>query len=124
MLREVEPDVIGAVGVHPVEDRRRDLVARRELVGEPVAGGVEQRRALAADRLGDQRAVVRLARELERGRVELAELEVGELGAGGVGEHRAGADRAARVRRPRPERGAAARSRGSSPRRRPRRGRW
>ena len=50
--------------------------------------GVEQRRALAADRLGDQQAVRLGARRGERGRVELAELEVGELGAGGVGHHR------------------------------------
>ena len=43
--------------LHPVEDRQRDLVARRELVGEALAGGVEQGRALAADRLGDQQPV-------------------------------------------------------------------
>ena len=71
-------------------------------------GGVEQRRALAAHRLGDQRAVVLGARQRQRGGVELAELEVGELGAGRVGEHRAGADRAPRVGRALPERRAAA----------------
>ena len=41
----------------PVEDRRGDRVAGRQLVGEALAGGVEQLRALAADRLGDQDAV-------------------------------------------------------------------
>ena len=44
-----------------------------------------QRRALAADRLGDEEALA--ARDAgDRGRVELDELEVGERGAGGVRE--------------------------------------
>ena len=58
------------------------------------APGVEQRRALAADGLGDQQ--VRRAREPGAASavgVELAELEVGQLGAGRVRDHRAGADR-------------------------------
>ena len=70
--------------------------------------GVEQLRALAADRLGDQDAVEAGAGQGERGRVELAELEVGEVGAGGRGEDRAGADRPARVGRAPPERRGAA----------------
>ena len=43
-----------AVGLEPGEDRRGDRVAGGELVGEALAGGVEQGRALAAHRLGDQ----------------------------------------------------------------------
>ncbi len=93
---QVEADRAGAVGGHPIEDRRGDLIAGRELVGEALAGGVEQQRALAANRLGDQPAVEVSARERERGRMELAELEVGEIGARGMGEDRAGADRPAR----------------------------
>ena len=88
-------------------DRERDLVARRELVDEALAVGVEQRRALAADRLGDQEAVAR-AVAAQRGGVELHELEVGQRGAGGVGEQQPGADRAARVGGALPERGHAA----------------
>ena len=38
-------------------DRPRDLIARCELVDEALAGGVEERRALAADRLGDEEAL-------------------------------------------------------------------
>ena len=93
----------------------RHLVARRELVGEAPAGGVEQRRALAADRLGDQGAVVRAPGQRERGRVELAELEVGELGARRRG-------RAPRRRRSRPRgwsSAATARRRRRSPARSP-----
>ena len=105
-------------------DRARDLVARRELVDEALAVGVEQRRALAADRLGDQEALA--ARDAgDRGRVELHELEVGERGAGGVGEQQPDAERAGRVGRARPERGRAAggedRSRARGSRGRPRR---
>ena len=64
---------------------------------------VHEQRALAAQRLGEQEAVVD-----ERGRVELHELEVGERGAGAVGEREPLAERAGRVRRPLPERGVAA----------------
>ena len=62
-----------------------DLIARCQLVGEAAPRGVEQQRSLAADRLGDQPAVERRARQRQRGGVELAELEVGELGAGACG---------------------------------------
>ena len=41
----------------PVPDRPRDLVARRELLDEALAVGVVKRRALAADRLGDEEAL-------------------------------------------------------------------
>ena len=59
---------------------------------------VEQHGALAAQRLGEQEAVVD-----ERGRVELHELEVGQCGAGAVGEREPFAERALRVRRSLPE---------------------
>ena len=60
--------------------RARHLVARRKLVDEALAVGVEQGRALAADRLGDQEALA--ARDAgDCGRVELHELEVGQRGA-------------------------------------------
>ncbi len=80
--------MVGAVGVHAVQDRQGDGVARRQLVGEALAGGVEQRRALAAHRLGHQQPVGLGAGRRERGRVELAELEVGQVGSGGVRHHR------------------------------------
>jgi nucleotide-binding universal stress UspA family protein len=38
---QVERDTVGAVGVHARENRRGDLVARSELVGEPPARRVE-----------------------------------------------------------------------------------
>ena len=109
-------------------DRARDLVARRELLDEALAVGVEQRGALAADRLGDEEALAALDAG-HRGRVELHELEVGERGAGAAGEQQADAERARRVGRALPQRGRAAggedrpRARGSRarPRRRRRR---
>ena len=55
---QVEPDVIRPVGVDPVQDRLRHLVARGQLIGEPLAGGIEQLGALAPERLGEQGAVV------------------------------------------------------------------
>ena len=96
-------------------DRARDDVARRELVGEAVAVVVDEQRALAAQRLREQEAVVE-----QRGRVELDELEVGERGPGAIGEHEPLAERAGRVRRPLPERRVAAgreqrRGRGDGP---------
>ncbi len=101
-------DRLGAVGLEPVEDRRRNRVARGQLVGEAAAGGVEQGRALAAHRLGDQQPVEARPRQEERGRVELAELEVGEVGAGGGGHRRPGADRPPGVGGAPPERRGAA----------------
>ena len=69
-------------GLAAFGDGARDDVAGRELVGEPPAAAVEQERALAAQRLREQEAVVE-----ERGRVELDELEVGERRPGPVGVH-------------------------------------
>ena len=71
--------------------------------------GVEQPRALAADRLGDQEAVGAgsVSRADHRG-VKLHELEVGELGARRVGEQQPGPDRARRVGGALPQGGGAA----------------
>ena len=56
-VAHVEPDGSRAGPVDRPLDRARDLVARRELVDEPLAERVEQARALAADRLGDEEPV-------------------------------------------------------------------
>ena len=69
--------------------------------------GVVQRRALAADGLGDEEALA-AADAGDRGGMELDELEVGERGPGGAGEQQAGAERARRVGRARPQRRGAA----------------
>ena len=67
------------------------MVARRELVDEALAGGVEQRRALAAHRLGDEEALA--ARDPgDGGGVELDELEVGERRARRARQQQAGAE--------------------------------
>jgi hypothetical protein len=108
--------VTGAVGVHPVEDRRGHLVARRELVREAPPARVEERCALAPYGLGDEGAVALVARQRQRGGVELAELEVGEPRAGCVGDHRARPDRAPGIAGPRPQRGPAARGEHRGPR--------
>ena len=89
-------------------DRARDGVARLQLVDEALAGGVVQRRALAAHRLGDEEALA-AADPDDRGRVELDELEVGEVGARGARQQQAGAVGAGRVGRARPQRRGAAR---------------
>ena len=60
----------------------------RELVDEPLAGVVEQHRALAADRLGDEEPVGAVGRR-DGGRMELQHLEVRERRAGAVGEQQA-----------------------------------
>ncbi len=89
---------------------RAGSIARGELVGEPLAGSVEQGRALAADRLGDQQAVELGPGPGQRGRVELAELEIGEVGPRRPRENLPGADRPPGVGRPPPQgRGAARR---------------
>lgn len=57
---------------------------------EPRAVGVDQVRALAPDRLGDQRLLaLGVGAEEEDGRVELDELQVGDLGPGAQGERHA-----------------------------------
>ena len=66
-------------------DRVCDRVSRRELVDEAVAVAVQQGRALTADRLGDEEAVVAV-RGVHGGRVELHQLEVGEACAGEMGD--------------------------------------
>ena len=77
---DVEVDVAVPGLDHLLQDAARDDVTRREVgplvvVGhEPVAGLVDQHGALAAHRLGDQRA--RRARDVERRRVELHERHV------------------------------------------------
>ena len=82
----VEVDVPHAGLLQLGLDGAGDLVAGLELVDEALAVGVEERGALAADRLGDEEAVDALggaAAELvraagdHRGGVELDELEVG-----------------------------------------------
>ena len=86
-----------AVGLHAVEDRGGDGVARRELVGEAAAGASS--RVAPSPRTASviSRPSKRLPGQGQRGRVELAELEVGEVGPGCRRQHRAGADRAAGV---------------------------
>ncbi len=86
-LAGVEPHVLGPGLAHAAHDRLRDDVARGE-VGERVlalherdAGVVEQHRALAAHRLGDQRLLpLRERPEPHHRGVELHELEVGHRG--------------------------------------------
>ena len=79
-------------------DRQRHLVARRQLVHEPLAVGVEQGGALAAHGLGDEEPVAGPVAH-QRGGVELRELEVGEVGARRVRERQSHAHRAGRVGR-------------------------
>ena len=88
-------------------DREGHVVARRELVHEALAGRVEQRGPLAADRLGDEEAVTRAAGPQRRG-VELHELEVGQPRARRFGEPEPGPDRPGRVGGALPERRHAA----------------
>ena len=78
-----------------------DLVARCELVHEPLALLAHQQRAVAANSLGDEEAV-EVSGHRHGGRVELHELQVCERSPGVVGERQAGADRSAWVRRPLP----------------------
>ena len=88
-------------------DGERHLVARRQLVHEALAIGVQERRALPAHRLRDQEAVAR-AVEPQRGWVELHELEIGEPRPGVAREAEARPNRATRVGGAGPERGGAA----------------
>ena len=75
--------------VHPAGDRLGHHVARREVgelvdaLHEAVALEVDEERALAADRLGDQRLLAAgVGAEVHHGGVELHELEVADRGAG------------------------------------------
>ena len=89
-------------------DRARDRVARLQLVHEALAGGVVERRALAAHRLADEEALAARDPDDRRG-MELHELEVGELGARRAREQQARAVGAGRVGGARPQRRGAAR---------------
>ena len=68
-------------------DRRGDRVARGELVAEPLAGGVSQRRAVAAARLRDREALQR-RRPCAAGGMVLERVVVAHLGAQRAGERR------------------------------------
>ena len=83
------------------------LVARRELVDEPLAAGVEQPGAFAAYRLGDEEPVRAVGAD-DGGGVELHELEVGERRARRERQQQSAADRDDRVGGARPQRGGAA----------------
>ena len=82
----VEADRCGARALQQRRDRPRDLVARRELLDEALAVGPVQRRALAADRLRDEKALT-AGDPGHGGGMELEELEVGEIGPRGVEAH-------------------------------------
>ena len=64
---KAQPLVLGAVLLHLLADGGGDNVARLQLVGKTLAGGVEQNRALAAAALADQERATRLRREQTRG---------------------------------------------------------
>jgi hypothetical protein len=104
-----------ALLAHLQRDRPRDLVARGELVDEALAAAVDERRALAADRLRDQEALPP-ADPGDRGGMELDELEVGEARARLLGQEQPDPDRPRRVRRARPQRGGASRGDDRRPR--------
>ena len=72
-------------------------VARRELVDEPLAGRVAQERAMAAERLGEERS--RHRGMVQRRRVELHELDVADRHAGTQRDREPVAGRGRRVRR-------------------------
>ena len=87
----------------PLDDRARDLVARRQLVDESLAVLVEQPCALAPESLRQQQPGA-----LENGRVELHELHVRDRRARRHGDGHGVADLAGRVRGSRPQGGRAA----------------
>ena len=102
----VEEHVIGARLAHLPHDRLRDDVARREISErvladhEAASEHVDEHRAFAAQRLGDQRLLARRAGpEPQHGRVELHELQVGHVSTGTQRERHAVAGRHRRVGR-------------------------
>ena len=64
---KAQPLVLGVILLHLLADGGGDNVARLQLVGKTLAGGVEQNRALAAAALADQERATRLRREQTRG---------------------------------------------------------
>ena len=64
---KAQPLVLGAVLLHLLADGGGDHVARLQLVGKALAGGVEQNRALATAALADEERAARLRREQARG---------------------------------------------------------
>lgn len=59
--------MLGAVLLHLLADGGGDHIARLQLVGKTLAGGIEQNRAFAAAALADQKGAARLRREQARG---------------------------------------------------------
>ena len=64
---KAQPLVLGVILLHLLADGGGDNVARLQLVGKALAGGVEQNRAFAAAALADQEGAARLRREQPRG---------------------------------------------------------
>ena len=82
-LGGIEPQVLDALGPHPLSHGPTDHVSWGQLVDEPFAAGVAQQGAVAPQRLRQQRAGH--GRVMEGGRVELHELDVGHRHAGPEG---------------------------------------
>ena len=64
---KTQPLVLGTVLLHLLANSGGDHIARLQLVGKTLAGGVEQNRSLAAAALADQERATRLRREQTRG---------------------------------------------------------
>ena len=64
---KAQPLVLGTVELHLLANSGGDHIARLQLVGKALAGGVEQNRALATAALADQEGATRLRREQPRG---------------------------------------------------------
>jgi hypothetical protein len=102
LVRDVEQRVGLVAFEHPLVNRARHDVARRELAvrvdvaEELLAGGVGDPRALAAQRLGEEQASARVQ---QGGRVELDVLEVQEPGARAPRHRESVAARARRIGR-------------------------
>jgi hypothetical protein len=88
-VRQVQQHVRGAGAAHLGDNGTRHDVARRKLRHgviarhEPVAGGVAQLGAFAAQGLGEQES--RLAFQAKGGGVELHEFDIQDRGAGAIG---------------------------------------
>ena len=77
---KAQPLVLGAVLLHLLANSGGDHIARLQLVGKALTGGVEQNRALAAAALADQEGATWLRREQSRG-VDLHVVQVLHLNA-------------------------------------------